>query len=316
MPPLISIIMPCHNAAAHLPSSVKSVLVQTFSDWELIAVDDGSVDDTLKWLKAQTDPRIHAHHQTNQGVSAARNAGLALAQGDYVAFLDSDDTWAPDFLALMRMALADRPDTVLVYSGWQNVGMPGKRGQPFVPPDYETANKVETLFAKCRWPIHAALVKRSAVMAAGGFNPRLKNAEDFALWLEVATTAPIVRVPQVLAYYHFHGAPQASANRSRTALHRLDAQLDYLMRHPEFEARLGKRRIRKLLYGELLSRGYESYWNRDLPAVRQIFRMVMKQGYGSLRDWKYMLPALLPEAWHKELIVRLEKGKNRTDGQL
>lgn len=306
-PPRISIVMPCYNAAAHLPASVGSVLAQTFADWELIAVDDGSVDSTLAWLEAQTDSRVRTHHQPNRGVSAARNAGLALARGECVAFLDADDTWSPDFLASMNAALSARPDAVLAYCGWQNLGLSGDRGEPFVPPNYETADKAETLFAKCRWPIHAALVRRGAVMAAGGFDPRLTNAEDFALWLEVASQAPIIRVPQVLAYYHFHGEDQASANRSQTALHRLQAQLDYLGRHPEFEARLGKRRVRRLIYGGLLARGYEVYWNRDLPAVRQIFRIVMKHGYGSLRDWKYMLPALLPEAWHRALIMRMTR---------
>jgi len=91
MPPLVSIVMPCYNAAAHLPDSVGSVLAQSVGDWELIAVDDGSTDDTLAWLQAQPDARIRLLTQTNQGVSAARNAGLDAARGDYVAFLDADE---------------------------------------------------------------------------------------------------------------------------------------------------------------------------------------------------------------------------------
>ena len=97
--PAVSIVMPCYNARAHLPRSVGSVLAQSFSDWELITVDDGSVDDTLAWLQAQHDPRIRVFSQTNRGVSAARNAGLERAHGDCVAFLDADDTWEPVFLA-------------------------------------------------------------------------------------------------------------------------------------------------------------------------------------------------------------------------
>lgn len=309
MPPAVSIIMPCHNAAAHLPASVGSVLAQTFADWELIAIDDGSSDSTLAWLRAERDPRLRIHTQVNQGVSSARNTGLALAQGAYIAFLDADDTWSADFLAQMVAALVARPDAVLAYCGWQNVGVPGARGDPFIPPEYETPAKTETLFSGCRWPIHAVLVKRAAVTAAGGFNLRLKNAEDFALWLEVATTAPIVRVPQVLAYYHFHGEGQASANRARAALHHLDAQREFLARHPEFHATLGQKRARKLLYGELLQRGYERYWQRDLPAARQIFRIVMRQRYGAPKDWTYMLPACLPETLHRWLIGLKPSGK-------
>jgi len=302
MLPVVSIIMPCYNAAAHLPTSVGSVLAQTVPDWELIAVDDGSGDATLAWLQAQTDPRIRPLTQPNQGVSAARNTGLAAARGLYVAFLDADDTWAERFLEKMQAALQHRPDAVLAYCGWQNLGLPGGRGEPFVPPDYETPDKAKTLFAGCRWPIHAALVRREAVLAADGFDPTLRNAEDYALWLQVATCAPIVRVPEVLAFYHFHGNGQASADHASAALQHWQAQRNYLASHPAFRAALSHTDRRPLTVGGLLQRGYTCYWQRDLPAARQIFRTVMKQGYGTLTDWKYMLPAWLPESWHRRLI--------------
>jgi glycosyltransferase involved in cell wall biosynthesis len=302
MNPAVSIVMPCHNAAAHLPASVGSVLAQTFSDWELVAIDDGSSDGTLTWLRAQTDPRIHVNAQSNQGVSAARNTGLDSAQGHYVAFLDADDTWDSGFLEKMLAALDACPDAVLAYCGWQRMGLPDDRGQPFVPPDYENGAKQEMLFASCRWPIHAALVRRDAVLAAGGFDPALKNAEDYALWLRVATTAPIKLVPEVLAFYHFHDGAQASSNSARAALHHLWAQQRYLAEHPDFEVAVGKKKARKLMLNELLNRGYACYWKRDLPAARQIFRVVMKHGHGTFQDWRRMLPAWLPESWHRKLI--------------
>lgn len=300
--PVVSIVMPCHNAAAHLPESVGSVQAQTFGGWELIAVDDGSYDGTLAWLQAQTDPRIHVRSQSNQGVSAARNAGLSVARGRYLAFLDADDTWAPGFLEKMLAALDARPDAVLAYCGWQRTGLAGDRGLPFVPLDYENAAKAETLFSGCRWPIHAALARREAVRAAGGFDATLKNAEDYALWLRVGTAAPIVQVPEVLAFYHFHGGTQASSNRGRAALHHLQAQQRYLAEHPNFEASLGRKRARRLMLGELLDRGYACYWQGDLAAARQIFRAVMKHGHGTLADWRRMLPAWLPESWHRRLL--------------
>jgi hypothetical protein len=180
-----------------------------------------------------------------------------------------------------------------------------------VPPDYENAAKAETLFSGCRWPIHAALARREAVLAAGGFDPALKNAEDYALWLRVATSAPIVRVPEVLALYHFHDAAQASANRARAALHHLRAQQRYLAEHPDFEAKMGRRRARKLMLGELLDRGYACYWKNDLPAARQIFRAVMQHGHGTLGDWRRMLPSWLPESWHRKLIGLRDRDSRR-----
>jgi glycosyltransferase involved in cell wall biosynthesis len=296
--PAISIIMPCYNAAGHLPQSIGSVLAQTFADWELIVVDDGSKDETLVWLKTQYDPRLRIYAQNNAGVSAARNAGLGLARGRYIAFLDADDAWAPNFLEKLISVLSPRQDAVLAYCGWQNVGLAGRRSTPFVPPDYETSGKRETLFAGCRWPIHATLTRRDAILEVGGFDARLKNAEDYALWLEIAGTQPIVRIPEVLAYYHFHDSAQASDNRVRAALHLLIAQQTYLDRYPVFASQLGRKRRRALLFGKLLTEGYASYWKRDLPAARSIFRRVMQAGYGTPRDWFYMLPALLPQSVH------------------
>ena len=122
-----------------------------------------------------------------------------------------------------------------------------------MPPDYETADKLETLFTGCRWPIHAAVVKRDAVIAAGGFDPELKNAEDYALWLRVASSAPIVRVPEVLAYYHFHEGMQASSNRARAALHHWKAQRRFLAHNPDFEIRIGRKHARNFMRRKLLT---------------------------------------------------------------
>jgi glycosyltransferase involved in cell wall biosynthesis len=193
--PAVSIIMPCFNGAAHLPTSVGSVLKQTFEDWELIVVDDGSTDNSFEWLASQTDPRVVVVCQSNQGVSAARNSGLGMARAEYVAFLDADDTWAPTFLEKMVTALQSQPRVVLAYCGWQNVGLSGGRGQPFIPPDYETPDKREKLFAGCRWPIHATLTCRDAVMASSGFDTTLRNAEDYAMWLRIAGSARLLSFP-------------------------------------------------------------------------------------------------------------------------
>ncbi|HEX7970918.1 MAG TPA: glycosyltransferase [Thiobacillus sp.] len=301
--PAISIVTPCYNAASFVLKSVESVLAQTFSDFELIVVNDGSSDDSLAILKTIDDPRLVVIDQPNGGVMAARNHGIRVARGTYLAFLDADDGWREDFLERMHGALAARPDTVLAYCGWQNLGLPGARSDPFVPPDYENEGKAEALLYECRWPIHAVLVKRALVVEAGAFDETIRTAEDYWLWLRIAPQNPIVRVPEVMSYYLHHGNQRSTAkNALCKALDRWHIRRNFIERYPEQVAHLSRRRLRELTLGRLLDRGYESYWQRDLATARPIFRIVMRQAYGTVGDWKYMLPAWLPESWHRRLI--------------
>jgi len=130
-------------------------------------------------------------------------------------------------------------DAVLAYCGWQNVGMAGARGNPFIPPDYETPDKMAALLEGCRWPIHACLADARAIHEAGGFDPRLVVAEDYLLWLEVATRGPIVRVAEVLAQYQHHGGVQATKHHARAVLDTLRAKQIFLTHHPEVAAAVG-----------------------------------------------------------------------------
>ncbi|MBW2661430.1 MAG: glycosyltransferase [Deltaproteobacteria bacterium] len=303
--------MPCFNAAPYLTKSLSSALGQTFKEIELIVVDDGSTDSSLQVLEGIRDPRLKIISQPNRGVCAARNRGLSEALGEHIAFLDADDAWHRECLTKLYAALRSHPGSVLAYCGWQNVGIEGRRGEPFVPPDYERLDKAEIFLGGCRWPVHAALTRRSAIEQAGGFDERFPTSEDYYLWLKIATRHPIVLVPEVLAYYHFHEGCQATRDRLRTAFNHLLVQQEFLREQPGIIRELGHSRIRELTYGELLKRGYICYWDRDLAASRKIFRQLIKAGYGSLKDWKYMLPALLPSGLHRALIRSF--GKSHKD---
>ena len=300
--PLVSVVMPCYNAYDHLPRSVGSVLAQTFEDWELIAVDDGSTDGTRAWLEGLSDTRIHVHPQPNRGVSAARNAGLGCARGEYVAFLDADDTWEPDFLAAMHAALDARPDAALAYCGWQNVGLPGPRGQPYVPPDYEADIKLSRLFDNCGWPIHACLTRREAIVTVGGFDPRFRTSEDYLLWLNIAKDRPIHRVPRVLAYYHFHGGGQATSNRAQVAINHFLAQRAFLDEHPLDAAKIPLAQRKHSTMGRLIERGLECHWSGDFDPARQVFRAAFAFGDRDPAHLRYLLPSLLPRSLHRMLV--------------
>lgn len=307
--PAISVVMPCYNAACHLVTSTGSVLAQTWTDWELVIVDDGSTDDSWRILQdlAASDSRIRVFRQSNSGASRTRNHALREALGEFVAFLDSDDTWEPDFLETMHNAIQADPEAALAYCGWQNLGLAANRCQPYVPPDYEGPGKLAALLEECRWPIHSALTRLSVIREADCFDERLSSCMDFDLWLRIGSAHKIILVPRVLSYYHFHGGEQITKNRSRLAINHWLAQQRFLQAHPEYLRRLGYSHVRELTHGELLRRGFESYWARDIDSARIIFRTVMKTGYGRLRDWLYMMPAWLPATWHKALIRLWEK---------
>lgn len=300
--------MPCRNGAIHLGRSISSVQAQTLRDWELIVVDDGSTDSSLNLLTAlaSSDRRIRVLRQQNAGAAAARNRGLGVARGRFIAFLDADDTWDPRFLELMSAALDKNSDTGIAYCGWQNVGLPGGRGLPFIPPDYETPAKLETLLEGCRWPIHGALTRAALIHDCGGFDETLSSCMDYDLWLRLGTEQRLQRVPAVLAYYHHHDGDQITRDLSRIALNHFRTQGKFLEHHPEVAHHLGIFRVRRLTLGELLRRGYAAYWQRDLPAARAIFRVVMRNRYGTTKDWLHMLPCLLPLCVHSRVLQYID----------
>lgn len=307
----ISVIMPCHNAASHLRRGVASVLEQTYESVELIVVNDGSTDDSLDILMGIRDDRLKIVSQPKRGVSAARNRGIAKAAGDYIAFLDTDDAWRPDCLEKLHGALQSASDAALAYCGWQNVGLAGGKGEPYIPPDYEGDDKVMKLLRGCPWPIHAALTRTALLREVGGFDETMSHAEDYKMWLSLAARSRIVRVPEVLAFYHFHGGTQATNNRARSALSEWQAKEDFLRSNDGVRRCLDGRAVRQLTEGMLLKRGFECYWDRDLASARGIFRKVMKTGYGNAGDWKYMLPSVLPLALHRA-VISLFDGDKRT----
>jgi len=307
----ISVVMPCYNSAPFLREAVDSVLGQTCPEGELVVVDDGSTDDSRDILRGYGD-RIRVIEQANRGPYPARNAGLKIARGEFVAFLDADDWWSPDFLEKLHGALVGHPEAALAYCGWQNVGATERSTEPFVPPDYQAGDKLEAfLRAASPWPIHAALVRRAALEAVGGFDTSLHSCMDYDLWLRLAATRPIVRVPEVLAFYRFHGGGQITSKEWVQARNVWLVKRKFVAQNPQAVAALPKRRLRELIDGGLAHRAYRAYWRRDLVSARHIFRMLLRTGFWGVKDLKYLLPALLPEDAYKRVVALADRGEGR-----
>jgi glycosyltransferase involved in cell wall biosynthesis len=307
MTPIVSIIMPCLNGERHIKATIDSVLAQTFDDFELIVVDNGSTDRTPEILGSVNDPRLRVLTLQERGVSRARNLGLREARGAFIAFLDSEDTWNATFLGKMHTALASNSKAALAYCGWQNLGLPGPRGEPFVPPDYENPDKAAALLEGCRWPIHACLTRHAAIIEAGGFNTQLTIAEDYLLWMEVSVTSPIIRVPEVLAQYHHHDGVQATHNMALAVLDTLRAKQMFLHQHPKIAEQIGVSKIESLTWDKLIQQGNALHWQGDIENARPIFRKALLSGHGSLSAKLRMLPSLLPLSVHRAIIAAKER---------
>jgi glycosyltransferase involved in cell wall biosynthesis len=298
--------MPCFDAAPYLSHAIESVLQQSYRDLELIVVDDGSSDaspDIAARMARDHPGRITLLRTGREGPYPARNAGLASARGEFVAFLDADDYWAQDFVATLHSSLTGT-EAALAYCGWQNIGATDRTNEPYVPPDYELGDKVEMLLrAASPWPIHAALVRRSALDEVGGFDTSLPTCMDYDLWLRIGAPHPIVRVPEVLAYYRFHPGGQITSKQWRQAENVWLVKRKFVDASPQLVARFSRAKLQELIDGALLRRGYDCYWRRDLVSARRIFRRSLRAGGWTLKDLKYLLPALLPEGPYRRLIA-------------
>ena len=214
--PEVSVIVPTHNRASLISQTLESVASQTFSNWECLVVDDGSTDETEEVVAAfvARDARFRYYRQENAGASSARNAGLALAQGRFVTFLDSDDLLEPDKLEWQVAALDSDPNAVLVYGlTYQFAHDDPERGGIYMGDrrDMPAGQAFEQLIA-CS-SIYVPLVRTSSIRSLGGFDTSLPSAEDWDMWLSLAKLGTICFEPRIALKYRLH-----SGNKSGNTL--------------------------------------------------------------------------------------------------
>jgi glycosyltransferase involved in cell wall biosynthesis len=207
--PTVSVVIPTYNYAHFVTEAVDSVLGQTCPADEVIVVDDGSTDDTRERLRAYGD-RIRYVYQPNQGLSAARNTGICAARGEWVALLDSDDTWHPRKQERQAEALRRHPDVSLlatgetsdVSSGWPELGA----GPPEVRPV-----TLEELAVRSRFGSSGVLVRKTCFDAVGLFDTTLRSAEDRDMWIRIASRFPVACLKEPLWWYRPHGDSMSRA---------------------------------------------------------------------------------------------------------
>ena len=202
MKPRVSVIMPLYNKEPYVRKAIMSVLAQSFENWELIVVDDGSTDGGAAIAEQIFDERCALLAQENQGVSAARNKGVEAAKGELLAFLDADDWWDKDFLKEMVAFAEDYTEAGLWASNYWYV----KRGKTHVAVELRTGyfDYAEAYMKNVAMPVWtgAVLLQKETFDEAGGFNPKIKMAEDFDLWIRIALIQKMAFLNKTLAYYN------------------------------------------------------------------------------------------------------------------
>jgi glycosyltransferase involved in cell wall biosynthesis len=208
-PPLVSVVVPTFNRAGKVGQAIDSVLAQTYPHWELIVVDDGSRDDTPRLLAAYGE-RIRRFRQENRGVSAARNRGLQAARGQFIALLDSDDTWLPGKLAAQVDFFRSHPDLMLCQTEetWIRNGRrvnPKARHRKFAGMIFERSLPL------CLISPSAVMLRRSLLDEVGLFDETLPACEDYDLWLRITWKYPVGLIETPLTVKHGGHLDQLSA---------------------------------------------------------------------------------------------------------
>jgi glycosyltransferase involved in cell wall biosynthesis len=239
--PAVSVVIPCFDQARYLPEAVDSVVAQTFGDWEIVIVDDGSPDDTVaeaeRLIATHADRRIRLVRQANAGPAAARNAGIAASTGRYVLPLDADDQLYPTMLARTVAALERDPGIALAYSDFEHFGAAERRITV-------GAWDLDALAYSNQLGI-SSLYRREVWDAVGGYNPAMRDGyEDWDFWISVAERGfRAVRIPEPLFRYRVKPESRdVQADRWRRRLRRQISRNHPAVYTPERRLRHGVRR--------------------------------------------------------------------------
>ena len=198
--PLISVVIPTYNYAAFLPRAIDSVLQQTYSNYEVIVIDDGSTDDTVQVVPCSD--RVLYFYQQNKGLAAARNAGIEKASGQYLLFLDADDWLEPAALETNYAVLKDKPETAFV-SGSHRF-LKATTNQLYTVTVSVASEHYSRLLESNYIGMHATVLFQRWVFDALRYDESLPSCEDYDLYLRIARHHPVLHHEPVIATYYFH----------------------------------------------------------------------------------------------------------------
>jgi len=216
--PETSVIISTYNYASFIQRALDSVFNQTYTNYEVIVIDDGSTDNTVQILQPYMDSgKLHYIYQQNKGPERARNTGIKVARGSWIAFLDADDIWQPQKLQVFHDFIKKNPELVWVYSNMEVLNPDGSlRFRWFERKKLIGEGYIfNQLILECFIITSAVMVRQSALAEMGCFREDLDFGSDYRLWLDIAKKYPIGKIDQSLTFYQRHGENFSSNNRNK-----------------------------------------------------------------------------------------------------
>jgi glycosyltransferase involved in cell wall biosynthesis len=288
---LISVIIPVYNSEKTIQETLKSVLNQTFSDFEVIVINDGSQDSTLEIISSIQDSRLKVFSYPNSGISPSRNRGLSHASGEFIAFLDHDDLWTPDKLESQLRALQENPQAAVAYS-WTDLIDESNQFRGECARTNVTGNAhAKLLSANFLHTASNPLIRKEALIKVGGFDESVFGPEDWDLFLRLAAQYHFVAVPRTQVLFRVT-AGSASTNVSRQEAESLKVIERAFNQAPESLQHLKKYSLSNLYM-------YLTFKALEVPSGRQngftaarCLRLAVKNDPSLLRRRQTLLKAL------------------------
>jgi glycosyltransferase involved in cell wall biosynthesis len=299
--PAVSVIMPCYNAGRFLASAIQSVLDQDYpGSLEVVVVDDGSTDDSA--LVASRFEGVVVLRQSNEGPGAARNLGLAHAQGELIAFLDADDVWMPGCLLPRVQCLMQNPDVALVFGDFTRWAPSSPElGADSEYPDRLPACVADAVTSGWLFPeilldpivhIITVIARREVFNAIGAFDTLLRTGEDYDLWIRASRRFRFQKIDRFVARYRQHSEgttkiPRAENNEYKVAIRAMEAFGLLGQRGIPLNRELMKARLHKMCFDH----AYLHFWHGDAGIASIGFRRAIQHNRRRVKAWVYMLLA-------------------------
>ena len=316
-PPDIAVIIPTHNRAGLIPDALDSAVNQTYEGrLDVVVIDDGSTDHTDRVVQPYLDQhgalngrrQIRYERLDKAGVVTARNTGIAMTGAPYVAFLDSDDYWAPDKLERQVAQMEKDPGIGVVHTSYRYVDDRGAFTDdgPWRLDNPCVGDCVDTLLDEDLVIFSSVLMRRSVIKRAAAdephglpFDPRWTNAQDYDLLLRAARLSVFAYIPEPLTYYRLHDSHGAMGNLPRAFGFHCRVQLDFVKRHGE-ELGIGEDRAREKVAAFIAGRAESAFWQRNLDTARALCDVAGELGIHDERlddlrrrlarpDWMYKI---------------------------